>query len=339
MAATMKDMTAALEAIDSWTRRKAHGNDRNRKIQEFWTCVREFDWDRKAKGQGCDAQLSVTVGVGELAPGEDSDTPAVQILKFVDTTVKSLDNSRDPPGDRFEKGDVTTPTSARWNPDTSKYALPAPVTEGDCHSIDNLAPKAKPAVTDPVATGDSVLTIRAEGKTLISNSGRASVPVAYQFLTTPKLVVTNPTDSRVSVTDFAMEYKDGKTGNWTKFVPEGDARPTVIGYPSYGGNVHKDEDASSFEVDKHTSCEVHFTGRQALPGVVPYHGGDLRDRIHHRFLESSHNIDTGLVECRVTLRDEAGKTMQVSVCFMVASLLVCIKKCRIAACRAKSNVL
>ncbi|KAJ9446701.1 hypothetical protein DIPPA_17896 [Diplonema papillatum] len=396
MTATMKDMLTALEAVDTWTRRKAHGNDRTRRIDEYWASVREFDWEKKAKGQGCEAQLSVTVGVGELSAAEHSDAPPVLVVKFVDTTVKSHDNSSDPPpviwavavtakevkelekqiaagatstlihrepddddfdeadepyfsdaqwvlddsakkikgmklrvkvsqdskpkevtvhfrarGDRFEKGDVSKPAAARWAPDTGKYPLPAAVEEGDCHSIDKLAKVAKPAVKAPVVTGDSVLTVRAEGKTLVSNSGRASVPVAYQFLTTPKLVITNPTDSRISVTDFVMEYKDGKTEVWTKFVPEGDARPTVVGYPSYGGNVHKDENASSFEVDKHSSCEVHFTGRQALPGVVPYHGGDLRERVHHRFLECSHNTGTGLVECRVTLRDEAGKTMRV----------------------------
>eukprot|EP01060_Flectonema_neradi_P040110 TRINITY_DN9035_c2_g1_i1.p1 TRINITY_DN9035_c2_g1~~TRINITY_DN9035_c2_g1_i1.p1 ORF type:complete len:999 (+),score=200.21 TRINITY_DN9035_c2_g1_i1:59-3055(+) len=395
-----KETLEALEAFDEWTRRKEHGYDRDRRLEDYWDHLKGFDWDRQAKGQVCDAQKSILVGISELSAYEDPDRKQLLLFKFFDTEQKVAQSYHDDPpavwalgltapevaklgkmvaagevdalihrepqgevdlddepwyaqaywvltgdkvtgiklsvkvsqdsvpeeriiklklrGPQFEKGDIEKfPVPLEGPPDTSKYTLPKSEFEGDREIASILSTKTKPPCKKGdsfTGTGNSLLQIKAVGEPTASNSGQSSPPVTYQSITSPKFLITNPSESRISVTEFFAEYKNGK-GEWCRFVTREGARDTVAGTPNrtYNGRIEVRivDDMSSFEVESHETAEVHFTAREMLEGVVCYSGGQMSRRLHHQFMSKIGCLKSGIVQCRVTLIDDANNTKQI----------------------------
>ena len=394
-----KETLQALEAFDEWIRRKDHGYDRDRRYEHYWEHLKGFDWDRTAKGQVCNAQKSIQIGLSELGAYEDPDRKQLLLLKFYDTEQKVANYSheeappvwglgltapeiaklgamvakgevdtlihREPQGEvdlleepwyaqahwiltgdkvtgvrlsvkvtqntvpeeriikfklrgpQFEKGEIESiKIPVEGPPDTSKYSLPKSEFEGDREVASVLSLKTKPDCKKGdsyTATGDSVLQIKPVGEPRATNSGYRDPAVSFQSITSPKYCITNPSDKRIAVTEFYSEYKNGK-GEWCRFVTK-QGRDTVVGIPSrtYNGRVDIQtiEDMSTFEVNSHETVELHFTGRQVLEGVVMYNGTEMRTRLHHGFLSKIDCLQSGIVQCRVNFKDDAGKTLQI----------------------------
>lgn len=102
----------------------------------------------------------------------------------------------------------------------------------------------------------------------------------YQNLTSPVLMLTNPTDTRVAITDFFVEMFSEKDG-WSSC-------PSHVGFSSMSYYGHRENifmDTRSFEVEPHSSLEIVVKGTMKMEkgGLSAYNGRPFCNRIHSAF--------------------------------------------------------
>ncbi len=186
--------------------------------------------------------------------------------------------------------------------------IPEPTYVGDVHVVSG---EKKTARTDFVPEGNSVLQVRiAEGATgEVSNwNWSTDLKQSYQ---TPHLIITNPTDKQVSITEFYMEFQD-KNGDFVR------GESNKVGVPSRGyyGRVEVYwVEQQSFEIPEHTSADVVYNSCLHLKApegasnppmdLVAYNGRPYSEWIHHQFPNP--------LVARLTIKDDSGNTL--SLCF------------------------
>eukprot|EP01059_Diplonema_ambulator_P019393 TRINITY_DN325_c0_g1_i15.p1 TRINITY_DN325_c0_g1~~TRINITY_DN325_c0_g1_i15.p1 ORF type:complete len:560 (+),score=198.99 TRINITY_DN325_c0_g1_i15:52-1731(+) len=218
-------------------------------------------------------------------------------------------------GDQFKLLEVVEVVAKAKVENPAKVpALPAPVSKGDAEMCAVFAPPKDAVVkaaSEFTAEGDSAVELKAEGAAKPSNRGSSSRKYVQQVVVSPKLTLTNGTDSPIGITDFYLEYQEGDgMKQWKRFKNDGQSRDTIIGVSRrdwYGRmSVRSEPDLGTFTVEKHESAEVYLTGRHFMEGVLPYVEYEGTDRLHHNFLLGTGNMN-GVLRCRATFIDDAKK--------------------------------
>lgn len=157
-------------------------------------------------------------------------------------------------------------------------------------------PAAAEEIAVPEPEGDSVLQVKvAKGKAEASNFDDNRNDMLCQTLKSPLLMITNPTDTRIAITEYWVEFKEGE--EWKK-------SPSRVGVNSmdyYGRSYTQFVDTQSFEIESHASLELIFEGTMSIPkdGHVAYNGRPHNQRIHNAFPSPLH--------ARVHVKDDSDK--------------------------------
>lgn len=209
-------------------------------------------------------------------------------------------------GSRFEvNGDVETirrPAKAALG--SASTNVPEPSYVGDVHVV---SAEQKTVKTDYVPEGNSALQIRvaenAKGEVCNWNWS-TDLKQSYQ---TPHLIITNPTDAQISITEFFLEFQDAN-GQFVR------SESNKVGVPTrgyYGGTEVYWVEQQSFEIPKHASADVVYNGTLHLKApegasnkpidLVAYNGRPYSEWIHHQFPNP--------LVARLTVKDDSGNTL------------------------------
>ncbi|RYH15383.1 hypothetical protein EON65_31835 [archaeon] len=205
-------------------------------------------------------------------------------------------------GSVFELKDTETiaPAGDAWV--TLDKALPTPPTP-ILPPSDHLLPATIADVLPNEVTGDCALEGRFhDGGVAETRNFEDYSDHLCQSLTSPPITLTNPTDTRIAITEFNVEFLS-PTGDWVK----GSSAALGTQYTSYHGRQEVQfGDAKSFEVEPHSSVEVLFQGiyQVAKEGRPSYNGRPHNQRIHTAFPNPLH--------ARVNLTDDKGTTKVIS---------------------------
>jgi hypothetical protein len=146
-----------------------------------------------------------------------------------------------------------------------------------------------------VVEGDSVLCLRASKKHKASTQNFSSEDMLCQSVSSPVIVVSNPTDDRVLVSEFWVDIFTSD-GTWVKVE-------TRVGYSYdgyYGRQVNYFDSAEAFSVDQHSHHELLWKGTLRIPkGNHEPYGNPSDRRIHNAFPDP--------FKARLNLKDDAGK--------------------------------
>eukprot|EP01064_Diplonema_japonicum_P032375 TRINITY_DN6062_c0_g4_i1.p1 TRINITY_DN6062_c0_g4~~TRINITY_DN6062_c0_g4_i1.p1 ORF type:complete len:572 (+),score=93.58 TRINITY_DN6062_c0_g4_i1:23-1717(+) len=77
-----------LSILDDRARKESHGFDRERTCDEMWKRFRMWDWEKKGKGLGVQAEKSLSIGVGEYGPSEDPERRQFLLIQAYDEEQK-----------------------------------------------------------------------------------------------------------------------------------------------------------------------------------------------------------------------------------------------------------
>jgi hypothetical protein len=182
-------------------------------------------------------------------------------------------------GSRFELVGVEEPlqSTAIVVVDRELPAVSEPV-KPPLHHLDE--PSAAPEHEPSVGEGSSAIELKVcRGESSTYNYEDRDDHLC-QALTSPVILVTNPTDSRVAVTEFWVDIAD-ETGTYCRC-------PSRVGvtYQSYNGRYETNfSETTSFDVDAHSSVELVFEGTMKVDalGRSAYNGRPFNARIHTAF--------------------------------------------------------
>jgi hypothetical protein len=178
-------------------------------------------------------------------------------------------------------------------------------------SLDYLSTEAKALpsnITDaegnPKVEGDSVLAIRVCKGTASATNYDDRENHLCQTLRTPLYAITNPTDTRIAITEFWVDFlqsAEGEEEHWER-------APTRVGVESanyYGQTQTQFVDVHTFEIASHASVELVLEGtwKKANVGRPAYNGRPHNQRIHAAFPDP--------IQARANFKDDQGNVKTV----------------------------
>ncbi len=196
-------------------------------------------------------------------------------------------------GSTFELGTIEDQTSKLGALSTSSKPLPEPapaIIPGFANSD-----SASTTLTEPFTEGDGKLEIRVSKGSPSAYNFEGRDDTLGQSIKTPTLTVTNPTETRIAITEYWMEFLQ-TDGSWYK----ASTRVGVNSTDYYGRSQTRFVDCQSFEVDSHASLDLLLEGNWLIPkqGRIAYGSRPHCNRIHAAFPDP--------LTARIALKDDAG---------------------------------
>jgi hypothetical protein len=134
---------------------------------------------------------------------------------------------------------------------------------------------------EPIVDGESKLEIRvSKGTSSTYNYDNGRDDTLCQSLKSATITITNPTDKRIAIPEYWMEFLQEDGSTWMK----SETRVGVNSTDYYGRSVTNFVDLQSFEVEAHASIDIVLEGTWAKPkGYPAYNGRPHNQRIHAAF--------------------------------------------------------
>ncbi len=230
-------------------------------------------------------------GIRILAKCTQDAVPHIQLIRF---------KMR---GSTFELIGVEKPKALQLNSNLN-FHLPEPAASVLPSTNYSTETKALPSSLNdgegnPKVEGDSVLAIRVcKGNASATNYDDRDNNLC-QTLKTPVYAITNPTDTRIAITEFWVDFllsAEGEEPHWER-------SPTRVGVETrnyYGHAQTEFVDVHTFEVASHASVELVLEGtwKKANVGRPAYNGRPHNQRIHSAFPDP--------IQARANFKDDQG---------------------------------